>query len=125
MTAPNLPSFELEALHTLLEQEFEFLTNQDFKSFEELQNKKQELLNLLVGEISGDEPEITPEAIQELIKENQELSNRLIECQNLQKRNETLINQKLHTFQDALSSLGYQDMMKNKDTYEHLNKKSK
>ena len=125
MTAPNLPSFELEALHTLLEQEFEFLANQDFKSFEELQNKKQELLNLLVGEISGDEPEITPEAIQELIKENQELSNRLIECQNLQKRNETLINQKLHTIQEALSSLGYQDMMKNKDTYEHLNKKSK
>ena len=125
MTAPNLPSFKLEALHTLLEQEFEFLTNQDFKSFEELQNKKQELLNLLVGEISGDEPEITPEAIQELIKENQELSNRLIECQNLQKRNETLISQKLHTIQEALSSLGYQDMMKNKDTYEHLNKKSK
>ena len=66
MTAPNLPSFELEALHTLLEQEFEFLTNQDFKSFEELQNKKQELLNLLVGEISGDEPDITPEAIDEI-----------------------------------------------------------
>ena len=125
MTAPNLPSFELEALHTLLEQEFEFLTNQDFKSFEELQHKKQDLLNLLVGEISGDEPQITPEAIQELIKENQELSNRLIECQNLQKRNETLISQKLHTIQEALSSLGYQDMMKNKDTYEHLNKKSK
>ena len=125
MTAPNLPSFELEALHTLLEQEFEFLTNQDFKSFEELQYKKQDLLNLLVSEISGDGPEMTPEAIQELIKENQELSNRLIECQNLQKRNETLINQKLHTIREALSSLGFQDMMKNKDTYEHLNKKSK
>tara|TARA_B100001029_G_scaffold174169_1_gene173959 strand:+ start:310 stop:687 length:378 start_codon:yes stop_codon:yes gene_type:complete len=125
VTAPNLPSFELEALHTLLEQEFEFLTNQDFKSFEELQYKKQDLLNLLVSEISGDGPEMTPEAIQELIKENQELSNRLIECQNLQKRNETLINQKLHTIQEALSSLGFQDMMKNKDTYEHLNKKSK
>jgi len=125
VTAPNLPSFELEALHTLLEQEFEFLTNQDFKSFEELQYKKQDLLNLLVSEISGDGPEMTPEAIQELIKENQELSNRLVECQNLQKRNETLINQKLHTIQEALSSLGFQDMMKNKDTYEHLNKKSK
>ena len=125
MTAPNLPSFELEALHTLLEQEFEFLTNQDFKSFEELQYKKQDLLNLLVSEISGDGPEMTPEAIQELIKENQELSNRLIECQNLQKRNESLINQKLNTIKEALSSLGFQDMMKNKDTYEHLNKKSK
>ena len=85
MTAPNLPSFELEALHTLLEQEFEFLTKQDFKSFEELQHKKQDLLNLLVGEIGGDDPEITPEAIQELIQENQELSSSLIECQNLQK----------------------------------------
>ena len=125
MTAPNLPSFELEALHTLIEQEFEFLTQQDFKSFEELQHKKQDLLNLLVGEIGGDDPEITPEAIQELIQENQELSSSLIECQNLQKRNETLINQKLQTIQEALSSLGFQDMMKNKDTYEHLNKKSK
>ena len=125
MTAPNLPSFELEALHTLLEQEFEFLTKQDFKSFEELQHKKQDLLNLLVGEIGGDDPEITPEAIQELIQENQELSSSLIECQNLQKRNETLINQKLQTIQEALSSLGFHDMMKNKDTYEHLNKKSK
>ena len=94
MTAQNLPSFELEALHTLLEQEFEFLKKQDFKSFEELQHKKQDLLNLLVDEIGGKDPEITPEAIQELIKENQELSNRLIECQNLQKRNESLINQK-------------------------------
>ena len=125
MTAPNLPSFELEALHTLLEQEFEFLTKQDFKSFEELQHKKQDLLNLLVGEIGGDDPEITPEAIQELIQENQELSSSLIECQNLQKRNETLNNQKLQTIQEALSSLGFQDMMKNKATYEHLNKKSK
>ena len=111
--------------HYPLEQEFEFLTKQDFKSFEELQHKKQDLLNLLVGEIGGDDPEITPEAIQELIQENQELSSSLIECQNLQKRNETLINQKLQTIQEALSSLGFQDMMKNKDTYEHLNKKSK
>ena len=125
MTAQNLPSFELEALHTLLEQEFEFLKKQDFKSFEKLQHRKQDLLNLLVDEISGKDPEITPEAIQELIKENQELSNRLIECQNLQKRNESLINQKLNTIKEALSSLGFQDMMKNKDTYEHLNKKSK
>ena len=47
MTAQNLPSFELEALHTLLEQEFEFLKKQDFKSFEELQHKKQDLLKVL------------------------------------------------------------------------------
>ena len=54
MSEPNLPSFELEALHTLLEQEFDFLKNQDFKTFEALQQRKQELLNLLVDEISDD-----------------------------------------------------------------------
>ena len=104
MTAQNLPSFELEALHTLLEQEFEFLKKQDFKSFEELQHKKQDLLNLLVDEIGGKDPEITPEAIQELIKENQELS-KTDRMSKFQKRNESLINQKLNTIQEALSSL--------------------
>ena len=83
MTAQNLPSFELEALHTLLEQEFEFLKAR-FQVFRGTSTQKQDLLNLLVDEISGKDPEITPEAIQKLIKENQELSNRLIECQNLE-----------------------------------------
>ena len=123
MSEPNLPSFELEALHTLLEQEFDFLKNQDFKSFEALQQRKQELLNVLVDEISDDRTSLTPEAIQDLIKDNRELTERLTECQNLQKRNETLINQKLTSIQEALSSLGYRDMLSNNETYEHLTKK--
>ena len=123
MSEPNLPSFELEALHTLLEQEFDFLKNQDFKSFEALQQRKQELLNVLVDEISDDRTNLSPEAIQDLIKENRELTERLTECQNLQKRNETLINQKLTSIQEALSSLGYRDMLSNIETYEHLTKK--
>ena len=123
MSEPNLPSFELEALHTLLEQEFDFLKNQDFKSFEALQQRKQELLNVLVDEISDDRTSLSPEAIQDLIKENRELTERLTECQNLQKRNETLINQKLTSIQEALSSLGYRDMLSNTETYEHLTKK--
>ena len=123
MSEPNLPSFELEALHTLLEQEFDFLKNQDFKSFEALQQRKQELLNVLVDEISDDRTNLSPEAIQDLIKDNRELTDRLTECQNLQKRNETLINQKLTSIQEALSSLGYRDMLSNNETYEHLNKK--
>ena len=65
MSEPNLPSFELEALHTLLEQEFDFLKNQDFKSFEALQQRKQELLNVLVDEISDDRTNLSPEAIQD------------------------------------------------------------
>ena len=123
MSEPNLPSFELEALYTLLEQEFDFLKNQDFKSFEALQQRKQELLNVLVDEISDDRTSLSPEAIQDLIKENRELTERLTECQNLQKRNETLINQKLTSIQEALSSLGYRDMLSNNETYEHLTKK--
>ena len=123
MSEPNLPSFELEALHTLLEQEFDFLKNQDFKSFEALQQRKQELLNVLVDEISDDRTNLSPEAIQDLIKDNRELTERLTECQNLQKRNETLINQKLTSIQEALSSLGYRDMLSNNETYEHLTKK--
>ena len=123
MSEPNLPSFELEALHTLLEQEFDFLKNQDFKSFEALQQRKQELLNVLVDEISDDRTNLSPEVIQDLIKENRELTERLTECQNLQKRNETLINQKLTSIQEALSSLGYRDMLSNTETYEHLTKK--
>lgn len=125
MSEPNLPSFELEALHTLLEQEFDFLKNQDFKSFEALQQRKQELLNVLVDEISDDRTNLSPEAIQDLIKENRELTERLTECQNLQKRNETLINQKLTSIQEALSSLGYRDMLSNNETYEHLTKKQR
>ena len=125
MSEPNLPSFELEALHTLLEQEFDFLKNQDFKSFEALQQRKQELLNVLVDEISDDGTNLSPEAIQDLIKENRELTERLTECQNLQKRNETLINQKLTSIQEALSSLGYRDMLSNNETYEHLTKKNR
>jgi len=125
VSEPNLPSFELEALHTLLEQEFDFLKNQDFKSFEALQQRKQELLNVLVDEISDDRTSLSPEAIQDLIKENRELTERLTECQNLQKRNETLINQKLTSIQEALSSLGYRDMLSNNETYEHLTKKNR
>ena len=106
----------------LLEQEFSFLKKQDFQSFEELQHRKQELLNFLVNEISNESnPKI--HVTKKAINDNQELSDRLIECQNMQQRNEILINQKLKSIQEALSSLGHQNMLNSKDTYEHLNKK--
>ena len=122
MSEAELPSFEIEALHMLLEQEFNFLKKQDFQSFEELQNRKQELLNFLVSEIS-DESNPTAEVTKKAISDNQNLSDRLTECQNMQKRNEILINQKLKSIQEVLSSLGHQNVLTNKDTYEHLNKK--
>ena len=124
MSEAELPSFEIDALHVLLEQEFNFLKKQDFQSFEKLQLRKQELLNFLVNEISGESnPEI--EITKKAISDNQDLSDRLVECQNMQKRNEILINQKLKSIQEALSSLGHQNILTSKDTYEHLNKKTR
>ena len=124
MSEAELPSFEIEALHLLLEQEFDFLKKQDFQSFEKLQDRKQELLHFLVNEIPGEtdsEIEITKKAI----SDNQDLSDRLVECQNMQKRNEILINQKLKSIQEVLSSLGHTNLLTSKDTYEHLNKKTR
>jgi len=120
----ELPSFEIEALHMLLEQEFNFLKKQDFESFEELQTRKQELLNFLINEIS-DESNPKSEVTKKAISDNQDLSDRLVECQNMQKRNEILINQKLKSIQEVLSSLGHQNILTSKDTYEHLNKKAR
>jgi flagellar biosynthesis/type III secretory pathway chaperone len=124
LSEAELPSFEIEALHLLLEKEFDFLKKQDFQSFEKLQDRKQELLHFLVNEITGEtdsEIEITKKAI----SDNQDLSDRLVECQNMQKRNEILINQKLKSIQEVLSSLGHTNLLTSKDTYEHLNKKTR
>jgi len=122
LSEAELPSFEIEALHNLLEQEFDFLTNQDFESFEKLQSRKQELLNFLINELPGDSSKI-PAITEQTIIDNKEISDRLAECQNLQKRNELLISQKLNSIQEVLSTLGYQNLLTNKDTYEHLSKK--
>ena len=124
MSDAELPSFEIEALHNLLEQEFDFLTNQDFESFEKIQSRKQELLNFLIDELPSDSGKI-PEITEQTIIDNKEISDRLTECQNLQKRNELLINQKLSSIQEVLSTLGYQNLLTNKDTYEHLNKRKR
>ena len=124
MSEAELPSFEIDALHMLLEQEFNFLKKQDFESFEKLQNRKQELLNFLLNEIS-DESNPKSEVTKKAISDNQNLSNRLMECQNMQTRNEILINQKLKSIQEVLSSLGHQNILTSKDTYEHLNKRAR
>lgn len=124
MSEAELPSFEIDALHVLLEQEFNFLKKQDFQSFEKLQDRKQELLHFLVNEITG-EPDSETEITKKAISDNQDLSDRLVECQNMQKRNEILINQKLKSIQEVLSSLGHTNLLTSKDTYEHLNKKTR
>jgi len=120
----GIPSFEIQALHSLLEKEFEFLKTQDFKAFEGLQIRKQELLQYLLDEItdnSGEPVTVSEEAI----RENQTLSDLLIQCRNMQQRNELLISQKLEAIQEVLGTLTYQGESVNRDTYEHLNKKKR
>ena len=124
MSDSGIPSFEIQALHSLLEKEFEFLKTQDFKAFEGLQTRKQELLQYLLDEItdnSGEPVTVSEEAI----RENQTLSDLLIQCRNMQQRNELLISQKLEAIQEVLGTLTYQGESVIRDTYEHLNKKKR
>ena len=122
MSDSGIPSFEIQALHALLEKEFEFLKTQDFKAFEGLQTRKQELLQYLLDEITDDSGEPDP-VTEEAIRENQTLSDLLIQCRNMQQRNELLISQKLEAIQEVLGTLTYQGEPVSRDTYEHLNKK--
>tara|TARA_B110000977_G_scaffold42032_1_gene56741 strand:- start:1168 stop:1542 length:375 start_codon:yes stop_codon:yes gene_type:complete len=120
----GIPSFEIQALHSLLEKEFEFLKTQNFKAFEGLQTRKQELLQYLLDEITDDSGEPVTVS-EEAIRENQTLSDLLIQCRNMQQRNELLISQKLEAIQEVLGTLTYQGESVNRDTYEHLNKKKR
>jgi flagellar biosynthesis/type III secretory pathway chaperone len=115
-------AYELDALHELLEQEFAFLKSQDFDKFEGLQKRKQELLDFLIT--SSPEHDKSLQPTPEAIKENEAFSERVLECQNLHKRNEILINQKLTAIQEALASLGHGTQIEKSGTYEHLNKKT-
>lgn len=124
MSTDTIPSFEIQALHTLLEREFEALKSQDFESFEALQERKQELLQFLLTEVSeGYGPEI--EVTAQVIRDNQTLSDMLTECRDMQQRNELLINQKLQSIQGVLETLKNQVGKASSDTYEHLSKKKR
>ena len=72
MSDTEMPFFEIEALNSLLEQEFDFLKAQNFESFEKLQSRKQELLNFLIDEIP-DASDQRLEANQSVIAENEEI----------------------------------------------------
>ena len=124
MSDSGIPSFEIQALHSLLEKEFEFLKTQNFKAFEGLQTRKQELLQYLLDEITDDSGEPVTVS-EEAIRENQTLSDLLIQCRNMQQRNELLISQKLEAIQEVLGTLTYQGESVIRDTYEHLNKKKR
>ena len=121
MEERNTTAYELDALHELLEREFEFLKSQDFDQFEGLQKRKQELLDFLIASAPAHDTNLQPTP--EAIEENEAFSAKVLKCQNLHKRNEILINQKLTAIQEALASLGHGTQIEKSGTYEHLKKK--
>ena len=73
-------SFEIEALHGLLEREFELLKKQDFDAFESLQQRKHELLNYLIDSKSN-EPGAPSGITQQMIIEHQGYIRGLEACE--------------------------------------------
>lgn len=122
MEERNPNAYELDALHELLEREFEFLKSQDFDQFEGLQKRKQELLDFLITSSSGQDKNLQPTP--EVLEDNKAFQAKILECQNLHKRNEILISQKLTAIQEALASLGHGTQIEKSGTYEHLKKKT-
>jgi flagellar biosynthesis/type III secretory pathway chaperone len=118
----NPNAYELDALYELLEREFEFLKSQDFDQFEGLQKRKQELLDFLITSSSGQDKNLQPTP--EVLEDNKAFQAKILECQNLHKRNEILISQKLTAIQEALASLGHGTQIEKSGTYEHLKKKT-
>ena len=107
-------SFEIDALLNLLESEYKYLKLNEIQEFEQLQERKQELLNYLLAE--------NEKSNNFEIFKSKKISDKLSRCQNLQRRNEILINGKLSTISDALETLGLKNKEAN-NTYEHLAKK--
>ncbi|MDA9611840.1 flagellar protein FlgN [OM182 bacterium] len=122
MEERNPNAYELDALYELLEREFEFLKSQDFDQFEGLQKRKQELLDFLITSSSGQDKNLQPTP--EVLEDNKAFQAKILECQNLHKRNEILISQKLTAIQEALASLGHGTQIEKSGTYEHLKKKT-
>jgi flagellar biosynthesis/type III secretory pathway chaperone len=107
--------FEVDALIHLLEKEYEFLKSNQIEAFEALQKRKQELLEYLLSENLG--------KTHPSILKTKKISEKITKCQNLQKRNEILINGKLSMINEVLKTLGIKKSDDSTITYEHLNKK--
>lgn len=115
MTDANNVSFEVDALIHLLENEYEFLKSNNIEKFEALQKRKQELLEYLLSE--------NVNKTHTNILKTKKISDKIIKCQNLQRRNEILISGKLSMINEVLETLGIRKNDDSTITYEHLNKK--
>ena len=100
---------QLEALESILEQEFRALKNQDMDEFDRLQARKIKLIELLGSETVVETIKSRGSG-STTIKDNEteslaSIKLRIERCHELHRRNEILINRKLEAVKGALSSL--------------------
>lgn len=115
-------AFEIDALLHLLESEYNHLKNNEIAKFEKLQSRKQELLSFII-EQSDYYKNLNPESDLDIFQ-RKDINDKINKCNNLQKRNEILINGKLSAINDALHSLGLKPY-RSRETYEHLASRKK
>ncbi len=110
-------AFEIDALLHLLESEYNHLKKNEIAKFEKLQSRKHELLSFII-EQSNYYKNLNPESDLDIFQ-RKDINDKVNKCNNLQKRNEILINGKLSAINDALHSLGLKPY-RSRETYEHL-----
>ena len=108
------------ALHGLLEKEFDALKTQELDRFESLQPEKLQIFELLNQLVPRDEPEQTLEK-----PEWQVFRELMAACRDLHRRNEVLISRKLDAIRSALHTLRGADPTASVEVYDRLGRMSR
>jgi flagellar biosynthesis/type III secretory pathway chaperone len=106
----------VQALSSVLEEEFEALKVQDLDRFEQLLNLKTDLLQEL-SDITGVRQ---PEDADALGDEWSLFREEMLACRDMHRRNEMLIVRKLDAIRGALDSLQFTDPASSVDVYDRL-----
>lgn len=107
---------QVDLLEQLLEQEFDALKVQDLDRFEQLLERKTELLSGL-SELTGVRQ---PEDADRLGEDWNAFRQRMMACRDLHQRNEILIIRKLDAIRGAIDSLQVTDPASSVEVYDRL-----
>ena len=108
------------ALHGLLEKEFDALKAQELDRFESLQPEKMQIFEVLAQLIPREEPEQTFER-----PEWQGFRELIADCRDLHRRNEVLMSRKLDAIRGALHTLRGADPTAPVEVYDRLGRMSR
>ncbi|MCE2831717.1 MAG: flagellar protein FlgN [Oxalobacteraceae bacterium] len=108
------------ALHGLLEKEFDALKAQELDRFESLQPEKMQIFEVLAQLIPREEPEQTFER-----PEWQGFRELIAYCRDLHRRNEVLMSRKLDAIRGALHTLRGADPTAPVEVYDRLGRMSR